>query len=162
MAATLADTMTAVAVQAASANIYTSSTGDAALWEDRSYPGSCSAVAVDASGKYMAAARSSGLIWYSQDKGATWTAIANSGTRNWVSISRRDDLNPLQECKGADGRRTAMCAIWSQNSNVCHMVAEQQCVPYGRRTAMCARWSQNSNMCHAWLPLSPGGIHSGL
>jgi hypothetical protein len=85
--ATSTDTITAVAVQAVSANIYTSSTGDAALWQERSYPGSWSAVAVDASGMYMAAARSSGLIWYSQDKGATWTAIANSGSRNWVSIA---------------------------------------------------------------------------
>lgn len=99
-AASSADTPTAVAVQAVSANIYTSSTGDATVWQDRSYAGSWSSVVVDASGKYMAAARSSGQIWYSQDKGATWTAIANSGSRNWVSVHEHQQQRMLMHGDG--------------------------------------------------------------
>uniref|UniRef100_A0A383VZZ0 Tyrosine-protein kinase ephrin type A/B receptor-like domain-containing protein n=1 Tax=Tetradesmus obliquus TaxID=3088 RepID=A0A383VZZ0_TETOB len=81
-------TPTAVAVQAVSASILTSSTGDIIEWQDRSNAGIWTSVAVDASGRYMAAAQSGGLLWYSQDKGVNWTAIANSGSRNWVSLKQ--------------------------------------------------------------------------
>lgn len=83
-----ADTPTAVAVQAVSASILTSSTGDIIEWQDRSNAGIWTSVAVDASGRYMAAAQSGGLLWYSQDKGVNWAAIANSGSRNWVSLKQ--------------------------------------------------------------------------
>ncbi|WIA30689.1 hypothetical protein OEZ86_000761 [Tetradesmus obliquus] len=79
-------TPTAVAVQAVSASILTSSTGDIIEWQDRSNAGIWTSVAVDASGRYMAAAQSGGLLWYSQDKGVNWAAIANS-SRNWVHLT---------------------------------------------------------------------------